>query len=112
MDMAANNQIALEELEHGSEAAALDLLRRNVRKHPCCTTLHNLGVYYTLYGMLLRNGNVRSAGKLGLRYLRKAAEYAQDFQNMASIATAEWKCGDFDAGIPYFCKSVDARMTC
>lgn len=94
-DMCSVNKLAISELEHGDEAKARDLLRINIRKNPCDVTYNNLGVYYSLYGMLLRNGTVRSAGKVGLRYLLRASAITEDWRCIANAANAAWECEDF-----------------
>ncbi len=102
-----DNSRAIYELENGDEAVARDLLRINAIKAPCCATLNNLGVYYSQYGMLLKNGKVRSAAKLGLRHLLKASTYDADWRNYVSIATAVSEHNDIQTAYEMFLKAYE-----
>lgn len=106
LEVLKNNKRAIYELENqGDEAFARDLLRKNVKQMPSCTTLNNLGVYYSQYGMLLKNGKVRSAKKLGLRNLLKASVYGEDWRNYISAATAALECDDIGLAYQLFLKA-------
>ena len=80
--------LAMLELQNGNEPSAQKLLRDSIKNNPSCISFNNLGVYYTQYGMIQKNGTIRSAKRIGLRYLIKAAEFGVDWRNYASIATA------------------------
>ncbi len=79
---------AMEALNRDDIGLAQEILRTNLREHPCRITYHNLGVFYMQYGMRLSSGRFRSAAKLGLRYLIKAINFDDDAQCFTSTATA------------------------
>ena len=100
------NQVALSELEKGNEAKALRILRKNAKSYPSECTLNNLGVYYCQYGMLLENGDIRSALKVGLRYLLKAAKY-NNHMCFSNIATAWMELGENKSAYDCFSKAYE-----
>lgn len=99
------NYQAINELRKGNEELARDLFRQNAKENPCCTTLNNIGVYYSQYGLLQKNGKVRSAKKIGLYYLLKASTYSCDWRNCVSTATTAWECGDLHLSYKMLLKS-------
>lgn len=99
------NTTALNALLEGNEAEALKLLRRNRKTMPCCTTLNNLGVYYCQYGMLLNNGRIRSALKLGYKLLLNASQYDDDWRNLCNIASALIGLNNWQSIYPYLEKA-------
>ena len=81
------NDKALETLNNGDYNwhDAQPLFRKNVEKNPSVMTFNNLGVFYLEFGMMLANGKVQNADKLGLRYLKKAASTAKSYTNLMAL---------------------------
>lgn len=90
-----NSQTAIRELRLGREKRAHHLFRLSARKYPSDTTIGNLGVYYYQYGMMLGNGVLREAKKIGLKYLLMAAENSNNWQINVNAATALAECGEY-----------------
>lgn len=107
IDMYEINKKAIDELQNGNEAVALKMLRENRKKSPCCLTLNNLGIYYSQWGMLCKNGTVRSAKKLGLRLLMKASEYGVDWHNCVTAATVLCEYEEFSTAYELFLKAYE-----
>jgi len=88
-----------------------EILRGNLKKYPNIITWNNLGVYYSEYGMIRKNGKERSASKLGLRYLIKAAENSSDWRCYMNVAKAIWErekwgmSGEIEQGYAYIKKA-------
>lgn len=106
------NSSALEELSKGNEWEAQSLFRKNVQKWPCCMTLNNLGVYYSQYGMILRNGKTRSAKKVSLHYLLKASASGIDWRNCASASTALLEIGNTELAYQYLKRGCAIQTNC
>lgn len=104
-DIAKDNSLAIFELNQGNEAIAQAMLRKNAKKAPCCMTLNNLGVFYSQYGMLIKNDKFRSAAKIGLKHLKKASLYGNDWRNYVSTATALWESGDISLALEFLEKA-------
>lgn len=93
-ELLENNSLAIAELSGGNDLAAQTLFRDNAKNHPCCLSLNNLGVYYTQYGMIRKDGRIQSAKKTGLKYLLKASRYETDWRNCVSAAMALLEAGN------------------
>lgn len=104
------NDYAIKELLNGNELYAQGLLRKNARNNPNCVSLNNLGIYYTQYGIVLKNEKIRSAKKAGLHYLIEAAKYDTDWRNCANIATALLEAGNVSAAYQAYLKSHDLHQ--
>ncbi len=100
-DISQTNLVALSELEAGNDARAQHILRLNVKRLKNCMTFNNLGVFYYQYGMILSNGKIINAKKIGFRYLLKAYCYAKDWRNLASISTAFFEEGNIPLAYKY-----------
>lgn len=88
MDIYEYNQAALEALSRGNFSKAQELFFENAKKNPCHGTYNNLGYYLCTEGLECRNGKVRNADLLGMRYLLKAKRLCKTFINLSNIATA------------------------
>ncbi len=82
------NQAALEELSRGNFSKAQELLFENAQKNPCHGTYNNLGYYLCTEGLECKNGKVRNADILGMKYLLKAKQLRRTSVNLSNIATA------------------------
>jgi len=94
LNLIKENFFAIEELTKGNELVAQSIFQKNVKNVPCCLSLNNIGVYYSQYGMILKNGSIQSAKKIGLNYLLKASLYDTDWRNCVSLATALLEAGN------------------
>ena len=103
------NRLAIAELMNGNEFCALKILRKNIQKNPSCLTFNNIGVYYCQYGMLLKNGKIRNAQKIGLKYLLNASTYETNWSNCVSIATAYWEEENIFKAYQYFEKACKLK---
>lgn len=109
LNIIKENDAALAELSKGNELAAQTILRKNAKHKPCCFSLNNLGVYYSQYGMILKNGHMRSAKKIGLAYLLKASSYESDWRNYISIATAFLEFGNVNRAYHFLLEAYALR---
>ncbi len=96
------NKLALQALEEDNEVYAVKALRENAQKYPCCMTLNNLGVYYSTWGMLQKNGKIKNASKVGLRHLLKASELGADWRNCANIADVFYRFNNIEKAEEYY----------
>jgi tetratricopeptide (TPR) repeat protein len=101
-DAERTNQKALEKLDEGDFFGAQALFRKNAKKHPAHLTFNNLGVYYVSEGMELRDGRMRSADKLGLKYLKTADALASSLQNKLALGGYYFRQGDYETAMPYY----------
>lgn len=101
-DAERTNQKALEKLDEGDYYGAQALLRKNAKKHPDHLTFNNLGVYYVTEGMELRDGRMRSAEKLGLKYLKAAEGLESSLQNKMALGGYYFRQGDYETAMPYY----------
>ena len=106
------NALAMEELSKGNELAAQILLRKNVNKKPCCLSLNNMGVYYIQYGVTLKNGRIKSAKKMGLKYLLRASLCEMDWRNCASTATALLEHGNLECAYQLLSQALLLKWDC
>ena len=90
------NRKALKALDNGDEDTAQSLFRKNADLYPCCLTLHNLGLYYLMYGVITKNGKIRSAYQLGAKRLIEASLYEHTYLNCIAIATTAMKDRNFE----------------
>lgn len=82
------NHAALEELSKGNFKKAQELFFENAKKNPCHGTYNNLGYYLCTEGLECKNGKVRNADILGMKYLLKAKQLRITSVNLSNIATA------------------------
>lgn len=82
------NQMALMCLSKQNWQIAQQLFFQNARKNPSHESYNNLGIYLTLEGITCKNGNVRSAKKLGMKYLQRAMEMCESSINLCAVAKA------------------------
>jgi tetratricopeptide (TPR) repeat protein len=68
------NAQALFLLSEGKFFEAQTSFRQNVKRHPGSMTFNNMGVFYMDEGLNKPDGTCRSAGNLGILYLKKALE--------------------------------------
>ena len=104
------NALALAKLSEGNELAAQALFRKNAKNSPCCLSLNNMGVYYSQYGMILKNGRIRSAKKIGLNYLLKASLYETDWRNCISTATALLESQNVELAYQFLSKAYTQKI--
>lgn len=106
--LAKNNNEAISKLSEGNYSVAQSIFRKCAKIKPSCRSLNNLGVYYRQFGMILCNGNERTANKIGLRYLLKAYELGSDWRNIASIASALCEENLLHIALPFWEKASSA----
>ena len=82
------NAKALHELHKQNWKEAQILLFENSKKNPCHETFNNLGYYLCSEGLECKNGKVRNADVLGMKYLLKANKIKKTVVNLCAIATA------------------------
>lgn len=82
------NEKALDSLMEQNWVRAQQLFFENAKKNPSHETYNNLGNYLINEGLLCKNGRVRNAQKLGLKYLLRAAEIKDSQVNLCAIASA------------------------
>lgn len=82
------NEIALDHLMKQNWQMAQHFLFKNARKHPSHETYNNLGNFLIHEGIICKNGKIRSAQKLGMKYLLRALEMKSTSTNLCSIAKA------------------------
>lgn len=82
------NENALNFLMKQNWARAQQLFFENAKKNPSHETYNNLGNYLINEGLLCKNGRVRNAQKLGLKYLLRAAEIKDSQVNLCAISKA------------------------
>ena len=75
---------------------------RNIKKNPCCLTFNNLGIYYCQYGMILENGKIRNAERIGMKCLIKASSYEKNWNNCVSAATAACELYNYNLAYEFF----------
>lgn len=80
------NKNALNFLMKQNWEMAQQLFFENARKNPSHETYNNLGNYLIDEGLLCKNGRVRNARKLGLKYLLRAAEMKDSQVNLCAIS--------------------------
>ena len=100
--MADINDMALEALSDHAFVKAQDCFRLNAKQNPCLATYNNLGVFYIQENMELPDGRVRSAAKLGLKYLKKAEAYSQSQQNLMAIGDVYLSQKEYETAENYF----------
>jgi len=96
------NDNALEALEIGDFLTAQNLFRQNAKSNPCFITLNNLGVFYVSEGMVLQNGKMRNASKLGLKYLKMAENYFRSHLNLMAIGEGYFNIKEYKLASEYF----------
>jgi tetratricopeptide (TPR) repeat protein len=96
------NQAALEKLDEGDFYGAQALFRKNAKKHLGHLTQNNLGVYYVSEGMELKDGRMRGASKLGLKFLKEAEAQAASLQNKMALGNYYFRQDDYEAAMPYY----------
>lgn len=82
------NQAALKFLKRGEWNNAQVLFFQNVREYPSHKTYNNLGNYLICEGLACKNGNVRNAWNIGMKYLKLAAELETSAVNLCAMAKA------------------------
>jgi len=81
------NQMALTYLSKQNWSMAQDLFFKNAKDNPSHESYNNLGVFLIHEGLTCKNGSVRSAHKLGMKYLQRAAKISTSSTNLCAIAT-------------------------
>ena len=82
------NEKALSLLDEQRWSEAQALFFENAKKNPSHETYNNLGWYLISEGLTCKNGSVRNARKLGLKYLLKAFEMKKSSVNLCALAEA------------------------
>lgn len=82
------NKKALNSLLEQNWEEAQKLFFENAKRNPSHETYNNLGNYLIEEGLICKNGYVRNAQKLGLKYLLKAAELKESSTNLCAISKA------------------------
>ncbi|MBR2344096.1 MAG: hypothetical protein IKA64_07575 [Clostridia bacterium] len=82
------NEKALLCLERQNWREAQRLLFFNAKRSPSHQTYNNLGYYLITEGLECSNGKVRNALKLGVKYLKKAAELGTTVLNINALVEA------------------------
>ena len=88
MDIKEKNQKALACLASQNWERAQRLFFANAKQYPCHETYNNLGVFLIHEGLTCQNGKSRSAKKLGMKYLLRAADMKTTPVNLCAIAKA------------------------
>lgn len=86
MDANVMNERALKCLIEGNFEEAQKLFFENAKKNPSHETYNNLGNFLIDEGLLCKNGRVRNAQKLGVKYLFKALEIRRTFITLCALA--------------------------
>lgn len=108
------NQLALEALDKGDFYSAQHWFRNNVKNNPGVISFNNLGVFYMNEGLQLRNGRVRSADKLSLRYLMSAEKYSISYLNLMAIGNWNFISQNYVEASNYFrraCNITDSYVS-
>lgn len=82
------NENALKFLMKQNWAEAQQLFFENAKKNPSHETYNNLGNFLINEGLLCKNGRVRNAQKLGLKYLLRASEIKDSQVTLCAISKA------------------------
>lgn len=82
------NEAALKCLSSERYEEAQAIFRQNKQLYPCALTLNNLGYFYYTEGLITKNDRWQKANKLGLRYMKKAAQMEPHPQVLFNIGAA------------------------
>lgn len=82
------NRDALDALKSRNWERAQELFFKNAKENPSYQTYNNLGFFLITEGFTYRSGEMRSAHKLGMKYLLKSSEIKETSVNFSAIAEA------------------------
>jgi tetratricopeptide (TPR) repeat protein len=103
------NSAAIGCLYDRDDYGAQQAFRKNAKLNPCFLTLHNLGAFYVLEGIVPKgDGWIRHAEKLGIKYLLKAASIEKSVLNLSAIAFGYLKAREYRQAVPYFEQALQA----
>lgn len=96
-EAAKRNAEALATLSQGNFIGTQQILQENAKRYPGHQTYNNLGYYYCTEGLEMKNGQVRSAVKLGIQYLQKAEKIQETPLNLTNLGEAYFKNAQYQS---------------